>query len=403
MRVKSYAYRAAIGLGAALLPFAALGFESPQDGVYNDRIDWGVTIDMSGPASSSQHPWAKGFQSRMKSINEKGGIHGRSINVLAEDTRYDTTAERVAFEKLATQTRVLGMSGVGNSSAQTALVPLFSREKLPVIGSYTTAKASVQPANPYFYGSFCGFKQMAQVGANYFTDSLKLSAPKVATVHLDVASGQEFNSYMDETVKARGGTNVSIPIKVVAADATPQVLALLQAKPDFIAIHGVATTAQLVLKGMQQYGIDVPSFAITYLGTPDVYRAVGEGAGKNYHFVTCFTPASAAPESAGDMVAAASKDGNSASVDDINYVAGWVTAGLVAKALDRVGAEPTRAKLVESMKGGFEMEESGLSSKLVFTPTDHEGLKILQPIGYDYATKKFKSFGSYRDFEKYTK
>jgi len=396
-------FGAAIGLALALSLQPVLAFESPRDGVYADRIDWGVTGDMSGPAAGSQHPWVKGFQSHMKAINEAGGVHGRRINVLAEDTRYDTTAERIAYEKFATQTPTLGTSGMGNSSSQTAIVPLLSREKLPVVGTYTSAKAAYDPPNPYFYGGFCGFKQMAQVGVRYFAESLNLSAPKIATVHLDVASGQEFNGFVDETVKALGGTNVSIPIKVAAADATPQVLALLEAKPDVIAIHGVATTAQLVLRGMQQYGIDAPSFAITYLGTPGVYQAVGEAAGANYHFVTCFTPSSAAPEASAALVEAAKKDGHAEFVDDINYVSGWVIAGLVAEAVKQVGPEPTREKLVEMLNKGFTLEASGLSSQLVYTPDDHEGLKVLQPIGYDYATKTFKSFGTYADFEKYTK
>ncbi len=398
----------AAGVVAALSSVAislgtAVAFESPNDGVYADRIDWGMSIDMSGPAAASQHPWAKGFISHMKAINAKGGVNGRTINVLAEDTRYDTTAERVAYEKLATQTPVLGMSGMGNSSAQTALVPLFSREKLPVVGTYTSAKAAFQPANPYFYGGFCGFKQMAQVGANYFIDSLNLENAKVATVHLDVASGQEFNNHMNEAVTARGGTNVSVPIKVVAADATAQILALLDAKPDFVAIHGVATTAQLVLRGMQQYGLDVPSFAITYLGTPGVYEAVGEAAGAKYHFVSCFTPGSAAGDAAAEMIAAAAQDGHSAYTDDINFVSGWVIAGLVADVVQKLGAEPTREKLIEMMSKGYELEASALASQLVYTPEDHEGLKVLQPIGYDYATKTFKTFGTFADFEKYTK
>lgn len=403
MRRYTGALALTFGMALAVSVLPAQAFESPKDGVYSDRIDWGVTADMSGPASGSQHPWVKGFQAHMKAINEQGGINGRKINVLAEDTRYDATAERIAFEKFSTQTPTLGMSGMGNSSAQTALVPLFGREKLPILGTYTSAKASYQPTNPYFYGGFCGFKQMAQVGVGYFSESLKLSAPKVATVHLDVASGQEFTGYVDEMVKKFGGTNVSIPIKVAAADATPQILALLEAKPDFVAIHGVATTAQLVLRGMQQYGIDIPSFAITYLGTPSVYEAVGEAAGAKYHFVTCFTPSSAAPDAAAELIASAKKDGNEQYVDDINYVSGWVIAGLVAKAVKEAGEEPTREKLVDMLSKGFTLEASGLSSQLVYTPTDHEGLKVLQPIGYDYATKSFKSFGTFADFEKFTK
>lgn len=393
----------AVALGAGFWTSGARAFESPQDGVYNDRIDWGMTADMSGPASAAQAPWGKGFQTAIKEINDKGGVNGRKINVLAEDTRYDATAERVAYEKFVSQTPTLGTSGMGNSSAQTALVPLIKRNKLPVVGTYTTAKVAIDPPTPYFYGGFCGFKEMAQIGVGFFTDHLKLKNPKVALVHLDVASGKEYADHIETAVKARGGSVKAIPIKVVAADATPQVLEILATKPDYVAIHGVPTTSILVMKAMKQYGIDVPAFAITYLGTPGVYENLGPDAGKNYYFVSCFSPASSDPKASAEMAAAAEKAGFGPLKDDINFVAGWAVGNTVAQAIAKAGKEPTREKLAEMLNAGFTADTGGLSSELKFTPTDHEGLHVLKPLNYDYAAKKFNSYGDYKDFEKYLK
>ena len=389
----------AAGLGLAAHP--ARAWEAPQDGVYADHIDWGMTTDMSGPASAAQKPWGLGFQSALRAVNEAGGVLGRKINVLTEDTRYDATAERVAYEKFASQTPTLGTSGMGNSSAQVALVPLIKREKLAVVGTYTTAKQTIDPPTPYFYGGFCGFKEMAQVGIGFFTDHLKLKAPKVALVHLDVASGKEYAGYVETAVAARGGSVKSIPIKVVAADATPQVLEILAMKPDYVAIHGVPTTSILVMKAMAQYGINVPAFAITYLGTPGVYETLGPQAGKDYYFVSCFSPASSDLAASGAMSAAADKYGFGAFKDDINFVAGWVIGNMVADAVKRTGAEPTREKLVAMMNAGYTANSGGLSSELKYTPTDHAGLSVLKPFSYDYGSKTFKSFGEYKDFAKY--
>jgi len=379
----------------------AAGFESPQDGVYADHIDWGMTADMSGPSSGAQNPWGQGFQTAMKVVNARGGVNGRSINVLVEDTRYDATAERVAYEKFVSQTPTLGTSGMGNSSAQTAMIPLIKRAKLPVLGTYTTAKATVEPPTPYFYGGFCGFKEMAQVGVGFFTDHLSLKSPKVALVRLDVASGKEFAGYVEASVTARGGTFKDIPIKVVAADATPEVLEILAMKPDFVAIHGVTTTSILVMKGLAQYGLTAPAFAITYLGTPSVYESLGPDAGKNYSFVSCFSPASSDPKASAAMSAAADQYGQGKLKDDVNFVAGWVIGNMVADAIAKAGAEPTREKLSQMVNAGFTANTGGLSSELKYTPTDHLGLVGLKPLSYDYGTKSFRSYGDYADFTKY--
>ena len=384
--------------------FAATAFDQPADGIHADRIDWGLMMDMSGPASAAQLPWVQGFQAHMRKVNEAGGIHGRKINVLAEDDRYDASLDRINYEKLANQTPVLGISGVGNSSAQAALVPSIRRGKVPIVGTYVTSKLAVEPASPMFYGSFCGFREMAQVGVGFFTDKLNIKAPKVATVHLDVASGKEYAGYMDDAVTHRGGTTKSIPIKVTAADATAQVLEIIAQKPDFVAIHGVPSTAILLMRTMKQYGLTIPTFAITYLGTPGVYAALGPEVGSNYYFVSCFTPGGIdEPGGVKELSATADKFGQSALKNDVNYVAGYVVGQLAAEAISKVGPEPTREKLVEMLNRGFEIDTKGLSSQLKYTPDNHLGLVVLRPYSYDYASKQYKAYGKYSDYQKYVK
>jgi ABC-type branched-subunit amino acid transport system substrate-binding protein len=387
--------------GLSCVAYAA--FESPSDGVYADRVDWGVMMDMSGPASAAQIPWVHGFQAYIRKVNDAGGVHGRKINVLAEDDRYQAAQDKVNYEKLVGQTPVLGISGLGNSSAQVSLVPAIRSGKVPVLGTYVTTKPAVEPASPLFYGSFCGFKEMAQVGVGFFTDRLKLTAPKVATVHLDVASGKEYAGYIDEVVAKRGGTNKSIPIKVTAADANAQVLEIINTKPDFVAIHGVPSTSILLMKAMAQYGLKTPAFAITYLGTPGVYSAIGPETGANYYFVSCFTPGGVDEPGVRDMSAAADKYGYGAEKEDVNFAAGWSVGQMVAEAVAKTGPEPTRDKLVAALAPGFEVDTKGVSSQLKYTKDDHLGLVVLRPYSFDYAAKKFKAYGTYNDYAKYVK
>ena len=116
----------ATGVVAATLAMGAQAqYEQPDDGVYKDRIDWGVLMDMSGPTSASQSVWAAGFQDYMRKVNEAGGIHGRKINVLTEDNRYNAAADKINFEKLVGQTPVIAISGMGTSASQVALASVI--------------------------------------------------------------------------------------------------------------------------------------------------------------------------------------------------------------------------------------------------------------------------------------
>ena len=396
----------AAGLAAACacVPLAAWSFDQPADGVYADRIDWGLMMDMSGTASASQVPWVTGVRAYIRKVNEAGGIHGRKINLLVEDDRYDASQTRVNYERLVNQTPVLGISGLGNSSAQAAMMPAIKRGKVPIVGTYAITKAGLEPATPMYYAGFCGTREMAQVGVGYFTDSLKLKAPKFVTAHMDVAGGKEYAEYVEAEATKRGGTAKALPIKVGAADVTAQVLEIIAMKPDVVTVYGVPSPTILLMRTMLQYGLKIPTFSITHLGTPEIYAALGPEAGANYNFVSCFTPGDV-DDSAGvrEMAAAADKYGNSALKANVNFVGGWVIGQLIAEATAKLGSEPTREKLVEMLNKGIEVDTKGVSAPLEYTKDDHRGLVALRPYSYDYASKKFKAYGKYSDYQKYVK
>jgi len=399
-------HRIMFGAGAFALSLAcaAQGFEAPEDGVYKDRVDWGVTMDMSGPTSASQGIWVTGFQDYMRKINEAGGINGRKVNVLAEDNRYNAATDKIAIEKLTSQTPVIAISGMGTSASQVALAPMLKAGKVPIVGTYTPTRALSEPVTPMIYNGFCGYKEMAQTGIGYYIDSLKLKSPKIMTVAIESTGGKEYHEYVSEVAKKYGGTASMVTMKVNAVDVTPQVLEIVAQNPDLITVYGVSNTAILTLKAMHQYGVKTPVFGISYLAAPQIFQAMGPEAGANYTFVSCFTPGGS-DQSPGnrELSAFADKVGRSAMKEDINYVAGWFVAQMGAESLAKAGPQPTRAKLVEVMNAGFVVDSKGLAAPVAYTPTNHTGPAVLKIFGYDYATKKFKHFGEYSDYAKYTK
>ena len=389
---------------AGLLTLSASAQDAPADGVYKDRIDWGMLMDMSGPAAESQSTYVKGFQDFMRMTNEAGGINGRKINVLAEDNRFSAATDRIVYEKFVSQTPVLGFSGMGSSGGQVALAPTIRSGKVPVLGTYTPTKALLEPASPLTYHGMCSYKAMAQSGVGYFVDTLKLKAPKVVTVAIESAGGKEFHDYMAEAVSKAGGTTTAVTMKINAVDITPQLLEIMNLKPDFISIYGVNNTAILTMKGLAQYGLKVPGFAITYLAQPQIYAAMGPQAGANFYVSTCVSPGGSDNTPGNrELSAFADKMGRGALKEDINYAAGWITGQLVANRIAALGANVTRARLVDSMAQGFSVDTKGLTAPIVYTKDDHGGPKVHKLISFDYAAGKVKHHGDFRDYEKYVK
>lgn len=400
--MKQLKTRVALAAATGLLAIGAIAQESPADGVYKDRIDWGIQMDMSGPTSESQSTYVKGFQDFMRMTNEAGGINGRKINVLAEDNRFNAATDKIIHEKFVSQTPVLGISGMGSSGGQVALAPTIRAGKVPVLGTYTPTKALLEPASPLTYHGMCAYKEMARAGVGYFVDTLKLKSPKVVTVAIESAGGKEYHDYVAEAVTKLGGTATPVTMKVNAVDVTPQVLEIMNLKPDFITIYGVNNTAILTMKALAQYGVKIPAVAITYLAQPQIYAAMGPQAGASYHVSTCVSPGGS-DNSPGnkELSAFADKMGRGAMKEDINYAAGWTAGQLVAGRIAALGANVTRARLVESMANGFTADTKGLTAPIVYTKDDHNGPKVHKLISFDYATGKVRHHGEFRDYEKY--
>ena len=63
---------------------------------------------------------------------------------------------------------------------------------------------------------------------------------------------------------------------------------------------------------------------------------------------------------------------------------------------------PTRAKLVDYLNKGFTVDTKGLTAPITYSKDNHSGPVVLKMFGYDYTSNKFKPYGEYTDYQKYT-
>ena len=77
-------------LALALLAMASVHASAQTQGVSKNEIVLGSIQDLSGPLASLGKQVRYGMQLRVDELNEQsGGIHGRKIRLLIEDSQYD--------------------------------------------------------------------------------------------------------------------------------------------------------------------------------------------------------------------------------------------------------------------------------------------------------------------------
>ncbi len=115
------------GLAAAATALAlATGLTGAQatQGVSNNEILVGSIQDLSGPLAGFGKQLRSGMLLRVEEVNEQGGLHGRKIKLLFEDSGYDPKKAVLAAQKLVNQDKIFAMIGHIGTAQNNAAMPV---------------------------------------------------------------------------------------------------------------------------------------------------------------------------------------------------------------------------------------------------------------------------------------
>ncbi len=157
-------------LALAILALAAHHAAAQTQGVTKNEIIIGSIQDLSGPIAAFGKQVRFGMQLRVDELNEQsGGIHGRKLKLLIEDSQYDPKKAVLAAQKLVNQDKIFVMVGHIGTTNNLATMPILFEKKVP---NFYPITASRQMAEPYHNLKFAP-------GASYF-DQMRIFAPRLA-------------------------------------------------------------------------------------------------------------------------------------------------------------------------------------------------------------------------------
>ncbi len=137
----------------------AAGLFAAQTAVAADPIKIGVTVAQSPPGSVSQGTQVKdAIEVAAKIVNDGGGVLGRPIELVVEDTQGIPEKARAAVEKLITRDKVAAIIGEHQSSNVLAAIEVAHRYHVPYFNTNGWAdaireKGYAEVFNPANYNS----------------------------------------------------------------------------------------------------------------------------------------------------------------------------------------------------------------------------------------------------------
>jgi branched-chain amino acid transport system substrate-binding protein len=266
-----------------LLAVAAGIFASVNIGLAADSIKIGVTVAQSPPGSVSQGTQIKdGVEIAAKIINDSGGILGRQIELIVEDTQGIPEKTRAAVEKLITRDQVVAIVGEHQSSGTLAGMEVAHRYHIPYINTngWSDAireKGYAEVFNPANYNSRVAVAMAATIKAlgakrvvafcentDYGIGLAKLLGAQLA----EVVPGTE---YKFETLDRAG------------KDFLPALLPLKANPPDVVVEIMLPPAAYILLNQLYEQGIAPTAKTWMYDASgiadyPDFWQNVSDGA-----------------------------------------------------------------------------------------------------------------------------
>jgi len=367
--------RKALAVGAVVAAVAVAGTALAQKetrGVTPTEIVLGMHTDLSGPAATYGVSSSNSVKLRFDEVNERGGIHGRKIRLVVEDTQYQVPRAVQAGTKLINRDRIFAMVAPLGTPMNNALFKDQFEAGVPNLFPLSAARSMYEPFHKLkFYGA-ASYVDQIRAGINYFVT--KKGKKALCAMYQDTDFGKEvLDGVHLQAEKMKVKLVETVTHKPTDQDFTAQITKLKGAGCDLVALGTIVRDSIVPYATARKIGwtdVDFVGSAATY----DLFVAAAQGGVTEGLYAMGLTDMpyrdTLSPTAQGwfDRY----KDRYKAD-PNIGAVYGHVAADLTVVGLDKAGKDlniDTFVKGLESIKGYRDIFNGPEAN---FGPDKHQG------------------------------
>jgi branched-chain amino acid transport system substrate-binding protein len=173
------------GLALALTCLTA----AAQQGVSKTEITLGSIQDLSGPLAGFGKQIRLGMMLRVDEVNEQGGINGRQLKLLIEDSAYDPRKAVLAAQKLVNQEKIFAMVAHLGTAQNMAAMPVQFEKNVINFFPVTAAREMYDPFHRLKYAFATTYYEQMRIALPKLVK--EKGAKKVCTIYQDDEFGLE--------------------------------------------------------------------------------------------------------------------------------------------------------------------------------------------------------------------
>ncbi len=365
---------AACGGGESTSDSAGASSVAPKvDGITDTEIILGSHNDLSGPVALLGTAINNGARMRIDEANAAGGIHGRKIRWVVEDSSYQVPKAVQAANKLVNRDKVFAIVLGMGTPMNNAVMGMLKEKGIPNLFAISGARSMVEPLNPLqFTGRGVYFDESKAI-VRYFIE--KMGATRPCIDYQDTDYGQEVLDGVEAQLEEMGMELATVAAhKPTDSEFTATILRLRNAGCDLVVLGNVHRDTILVLEAAKKLGWTDVAFVGGNATYSNALAQLPSGAAEGYHAFNHM--ATIYPEDDNSPAAAAWLERWTARFgSQPEYIAleGYRSADVVIKALEMAGPNPTRQSVVAALETMSDYTDI-FGYRLSFSPEDHAGV-----------------------------
>ncbi|MGQ9655753.1 MAG: ABC transporter substrate-binding protein, partial [Thermodesulfobacteriota bacterium] len=303
-------------------------------------------------------------------VNEQGGIHGRKIELIAEDDGYKPTEAVAALKKLIDRDQVFAIIGALGGANVKVVMPIAEENKIPYLWPSAATIGIVHPVKRYVFGYYTQYDRIFVVLTDLAVQ--EYNAKKISVFYPDQEVGHNVRDSIIRRLKKYNMQTVeNVAVKQTDVDFSGVVAKLKSSGVDtvMIATHIPATVAFLKECRRQNYN---PTCLQDPSGTdPMIFSLAKEPEVTNGLIGSTYMPPIDSEAEPVNKWRADMAKFSQAPLTNYALMA-YNVGAMFCDAAKAVGKDLTREALIKTLET-WRNYDNGLSGPITYGPDDHEG------------------------------
>ncbi len=347
------------------------GTAQATQGVFDDKIVLGSHQPLSGPVALWGVPVTNGMRMAVEEYNAAGGINGRKIELIVEDTAYQQNKAAQAGDKLLKRDKVFALVGALGTPMNMVTMPRALKRGVLNVFPLTAASEMYEPLHKLKFSNLTPYYDQMRAAVKHLVE--KGGAKKVGVLYQDDDFGKNVLRGCADQAKAMGLPEVvATNFKRGSKDFSSQIAKLKSADVDLVCLGTIIGETLGSVGTARKVGYGA-KFVVSSAGYVPENIMLAKGSTEGMYGVSQ-TPIPYYDEASDyvkDWMDRYKKMFNKDAV--LQSIAGYEAMRLFGTALEKAGKDVTAEKVAEILEGIKAFESPFGGPTVGFSSDNHLG------------------------------